>query len=321
MDKIPYEITTYRIDGKYEDNRHPSEVTYAKTIEEDLSRRDFTINAMAYDPINKILKDPFNGMKDIENKVIRCVGDPNKRFNEDGLRILRAIRFACQKEFTISEEVLFEICTNADLIKNISVERIKSELDKIVISNKAEYGFIVLKLSDLLEKIMPEYVLTEEIAEALEKSDGNLITRYSVLFNNNVETAKSVMSYLKFDNATRDRVLKTISALSFEVTDKISLKKLLQKVENFFDWIETKKALSQIKDEDFYGDMFSEIYKYNEPYLLKHLAVDGIDVMETLNISPSKQVKEKLDDLLETVIVHPELNTKDDLICLLRSWI
>jgi len=141
IDGIPYEVTTFRSDGDYSDGRRPDNVTFTKNVIDDLARRDFTMNAIAFNPIRAELVyqtrvvDPYGGMKDIENKIIRCVGNPNDRFNEDGLRILRAIRFAAQLGFTIEEETSKAIHENKHLLKNISRERIQSELFKILMSD------------------------------------------------------------------------------------------------------------------------------------------------------------------------------------------
>ena len=125
------EITTYRIDGKYVDNRHPEEVLFTRNIHEDLSRRDFTVNAIAYSPKDGIV-DIFDGQKDIKNKIIRCVGSPDNRFAEDGLRIIRALRFASVLGFTINEKTSESIHNNKELLKNISAERIFAELKKLI---------------------------------------------------------------------------------------------------------------------------------------------------------------------------------------------
>ena len=126
------EITTFRTDGEYLDNRHPENVTFVRNISEDLSRRDFTVNAMAYNPDEGLI-DLFDGEKDIEHKIIRCVGDADTRFNEDGLRILRAMRFASVLEFEVEEKTADSVIRNRDLLKNISVERIYAELTKLIL--------------------------------------------------------------------------------------------------------------------------------------------------------------------------------------------
>jgi poly(A) polymerase/tRNA nucleotidyltransferase (CCA-adding enzyme) len=152
------EITTYRSEAKYGDKRHPDEVKYAKNIEEDLARRDFTVNAMALEIQNTKSKmiDPFSGQKDLKNKVIRAVGDPNERFNEDALRMMRAVRFATVLDFTIEPKTAEAIKKNAASLAAISQERIRDEFVKIVMSEKASFGVDLLKKSGLLKYILPE---------------------------------------------------------------------------------------------------------------------------------------------------------------------
>jgi tRNA nucleotidyltransferase (CCA-adding enzyme) len=150
-----YEVTTYRIDGEYSDNRHPDEVIFTSSLEEDLARRDFTINAMAYNDIQSIV-DPFTGMADLDNKLIKCVGYAHNRFNEDALRMIRAIRFSCQLGFDIDEETFNAIKLNAKLIENVSIERIREEFSKILLCEKPSLGLLHLKDSGLLQYFLPE---------------------------------------------------------------------------------------------------------------------------------------------------------------------
>lgn len=157
IDNEPYEVTTYRTEGEYKDNRRPNEVYFVSDIKEDLSRRDFTINAFAYNS-KEGLKDFFEGLDDLNNGLIRSVGDANKRFNEDALRMLRAIRFSTQLNFDIEENTLNAIKDNKDLIKNISAERIRDELCKILISNNVRKGLNLLKECNLLQIVIPEIV-------------------------------------------------------------------------------------------------------------------------------------------------------------------
>lgn len=147
------EVTTYRIDGEYADNRHPSEVTFTANIVEDLSRRDFTVNAMAYSHKRGFV-DAFDGRADIESRTLRCVGDPHQRFCEDGLRILRALRFSSVLDFSIDKDTEREIHGCAALLKNISVERILSELTKLINGVAAER--ILLGYRDVIETFIPE---------------------------------------------------------------------------------------------------------------------------------------------------------------------
>ncbi len=193
------EVTPYRIEAKYTDFRHPDEVNFSKNIEDDLKRRDFTINALALSSDGSI-KDMFNGLKDIKDKSIKAVGNPNDRFQEDALRMLRAIRFASQLGFSVSYETLDAISKNAELIKNVSFERIRDEFVKIIESNDPVGGIILLQKIGLLKYIIPEleegigciqggahkYDVFEHLLHALDhasKKGWGLEIRLSALFH------------------------------------------------------------------------------------------------------------------------------------------
>lgn len=154
QDKIIFEITPFRTESNYSDSRHPEKIEWAKTIEEDLSRRDFTINAIAYDGKNII--DPYGGQKDISNKLIKAVGEPDKRFTEDALRLIRAIRFTSQLGFLIETKTQESIQKNASLITKISWERIRDEFLKILSGDHPSEGVLFLKSTGLLIYILPE---------------------------------------------------------------------------------------------------------------------------------------------------------------------
>lgn len=152
-----YEVTTFRLDGKYSDGRRPDSVEYTRNLIQDLSRRDFTMNAIAYNPTTGGFIDPFNGQKDIERKAIVCVGDPNQRFQEDGLRILRAIRFSSKLNFYIRNDVDDSMILNVDRIQNISYERINSEITKCLLS---ENPSTIMEYPEILTKVIPEFIPT-----------------------------------------------------------------------------------------------------------------------------------------------------------------
>lgn len=244
----PYEVTTFRTEGTYLDNRRPSSVDFVTDIKEDLSRRDFTINALAYNE-NKGLIDYFNGVNDINNKTIRCVGEPDKRFKEDALRMLRAIRFSCQLTFYIEENTFNAIKDNYRLIKNISFERIRDELCKILISPNPSRGLELLKDTNLLELILPEINSLVDFSpkctnhnrnvfvhtlKVIDNTENNLLLRLSALFHdvgklntltsfNNgsfygfpehsgegAKMSEKILSKLRFDNNTIKIVSKLI---------------------------------------------------------------------------------------------------------------
>lgn len=168
------EVTTFRTEQGYSDKRHPDTVSWGKTIEEDLARRDFTINAMAL-PLTKLstinyqlstdLIDPFNGQKDLKKKLIRAVGDPQERFKEDALRLMRAIRFATQLSFSIEENTLNAITQDSSLLTHIAKERIRDELLKILASDYPYEGIMLLKNTGLIQNILPELLEGIDISQ------------------------------------------------------------------------------------------------------------------------------------------------------------
>ena len=246
INKEPFEVTTYRIDGDYSDNRRPDNVTFTKNLVEDLRRRDFTINAMAYNPKTGLI-DPFNGMEDIKYKKIRCVGSAEDRFNEDALRILRAIRFEAQLGFAGFPETMFEIDRQYERLKNISVERINSEFCKIVASN--QFCVELVLYPDVFSLFIPElkdmigfqqdnpyhaYDVFDHTVHAIEKCESDdLIVRLAVFFHDfgkphsyqdgedgirhfkghgkvSSDITDTIMKRLRFDNETRNNVVELV---------------------------------------------------------------------------------------------------------------
>ena len=150
------EVTPYRLETTYSDNRHPDEVMWSKDLMDDLKRRDFTCNAMAYNPITGELVDPYKGQDDIKDKVIRAVGAPDQRFNEDALRLMRAVRFVCQLDFDLDSVTRESIERNAHLLNNISRERVRDEFIKLVMTDFPMRGLILMKETGLLRHVVPE---------------------------------------------------------------------------------------------------------------------------------------------------------------------
>lgn len=245
MDKEIYEVTTFRIDGEYEDSRHPKEVTFTRELKEDLLRRDFTINAMAYNE-RVGLVDMYNGVNDLNNKVIRCVGNAEDRFKEDALRIMRAVRFAAQLEFSIEEETKDAISKLAPTLEKISAERIQVELIKMMVSNHPEYIKLAYELG-ITKVILPEfdvmmqteqnnpnhcYSVGEHTVVALTKTENDKVLRLATLFHDigkpeakiclpekdsfkghatiSAEIAHKIFKRLKFDNDTESKVCRLV---------------------------------------------------------------------------------------------------------------
>lgn len=196
IDDNQYEITTFRVDGKYSDNRHPDSVQYVSSVETDLARRDFTINAMAYNDDAGLI-DPFGGASDIKKQTISCVRNPDDRFREDALRIMRALRFASVYGFSIDEDTARSIHQNRSLLHNIAAERITSELSKLICGEGVLN--VLLAFSDVMVTIIPElepcigfnqnnkyhcYTIYDHIAAAVANSTGDdLVVRMALLLH------------------------------------------------------------------------------------------------------------------------------------------
>ncbi|MDR7870652.1 MAG: CCA tRNA nucleotidyltransferase [Tissierellaceae bacterium] len=173
QDEGKIEITTYRIEGKYLDGRRPSEVQFSNNIEEDLSRRDFTINAMAFNE-KAGLVDPFNGKSDLEKQIIKTVGNPRERFSEDYLRILRGVRFATQLSFELEDQTYIASKEMSNLLANISMERIREELFKILVSKKPSNGIRLMNDLNILDSILPELMAEVDFDQHNPNHDKNV---------------------------------------------------------------------------------------------------------------------------------------------------
>lgn len=168
------EVTPYRLESGYSDNRHPDSVRFSQDLKDDLGRRDFTINAIAYSPSKGHTFDLYDGIKDIERKVLRTVGNPDQRFGEDALRLLRAVRFAAQLDFTIDQDTFVSLCVNHETLKNVSRERIKDEFSKLLMTSNPSVGMFLLMRSKLLEHI------SQDLQNAVGVSQNKQAHKYDV---------------------------------------------------------------------------------------------------------------------------------------------
>ena len=321
-----FEITTYRIEGEYKDHRRPDKVDFTDRLEEDLKRRDFTINAMAYNE-KKGLIDLFGGKEDLNNKIIKTVGNPYDRFNEDGLRMIRAIRFSSKLNFTIEKETLKAIYDKSFIINNISLERITDEFTKIILSDKPEnikYLFETKLLKYLnisneddigkLKQFYNEIVILKKINKNLEKRLALL--DYIVEKNNiNCKSFCNELIYSKKVIKNHNIILTLLKNIEIDHLNKVEIKKILSEVDR--NLLEEYLDISRIiydkeKKVDEIIDILSEIEENNECYIIKNLKVNGRDIM-SLGYK-NKEVGEVLNYLLEIVIEDYTLNKKDVLI-------
>lgn len=300
MDQEMIEVTTYRTDGKYNDSRHPEKVFFVSNLSEDLSRRDFTVNAIAYNPKSGIV-DKFNGIDDLNNGILRAVGNPSKRFSEDALRIMRLFRFACQLDFAIEENTLSTALNLSNNLNSISRERIATELFKALMSEHPERISPLIKTNALSFCGIGSDTVSKEIS--------------NLPLDRDIRFYKFIMD-LKGEHITVCKELKTDKNLQRFCADVSEI--LLNPPKNIS---ECKKTLQKYSKKATYSalvlsggdaEMISYIEESNEPYRISDLAVTGEDLKE-IGIC-GKAIGKALEKLALFIIDNPDCNTKEELI-------
>lgn len=309
-----YEVTTYRLDGEYQDHRHPVGVSFTSSLEEDLARRDFTVNAFAYHPA-KGLVDCFDGLKDLKKKIIRCVGDPYKRFDEDALRILRALRFAASLNFKIEKNTLLALRQKAPFLADVSRERVEAELNKLLTSRHPE------KIKEVFETGVAPYIdryfetigtrekSLSALGRALKQTEADRVLRWSVLCRSlSVPEAREMMRDLRFDNQSRTEIEVQLENKDLKAPDTP---------------YEMRVWLNRIGHRAFLR--YAALHRVNrrvmtlyesqkdQPVMLKDLAVNGRDLL-TVGIPAGKEVGLVLDELMKLVLRDPTKNVREVLL-------
>ena len=329
MDGVGYELTTYRIDGNYSDGRHPDSVSFSKSLSEDLCRRDFTINAMAYSN-KKGIVDLFDGRKDLQNGIIRAVGDAKKRFDEDALRMLRAVRFAAQLGFKIDDDTFEAIKEKAKLLSKVSKERIFVELNKSLCGDFAQ-NIKMVYTSGLYRYIGKEFAkLDKSIYDFYPRKFHNKKHMYWAAFLENienVEAVKKILFELKSDNATRNNAYLLVKELKNPLpSSDEDIRWSLHRIgaDLFCDYIEIlksdKKNVDILDKIDTIENRYSLILKENHAYEISMLDITGKDLMD-LGISKGPKIGEVLEFLLKKVIENPLNNEKSSLLRLAKEFI
>lgn len=320
-----YEVTTYRLDGEYEDSRHPKSVEFTSSLREDLRRRDFTINAMAYNDETGMV-DMFGGVEDLQNGIIRCVGNAKDRFTEDALRILRAIRFSAQLGFGIEEETCNAIRELSPNLAKISKERIHTEFYKLLLSDNPDYINKAFEL-DVTKIVLPEYdevADKNKIGELLKILPKKIYFKYAALLMH-LEAPKvvKVLKGLKLDNDTINHTGTLVKYHLMELPlDEVTVRKALSivDVEPFMDILTFEKLYYQIfgdfekvKDVANTKALVDLIVTKGDCFRIKDLAINGQDLIKA-GVKPGKELGEILKKCLDIVIINPEMNTVEKLI-------
>lgn len=328
-----FEVTTFRVEGEYLDGRRPNEVIFVVNVKEDLARRDLTINAIAYDPISCQMVDPFGGQEDLKNKMIKAVGDANLRFQEDGLRIMRAARFAARFNYELELNTFYGMKKNLDTLHKISVERIQDELCKTLMTDYSAYGLEILKDCGALEVACP-YLMSDPVLTAfLREQDlckGELETRVAFLYSNcrEIDKIEKELFNLKFSNK--------------EIKKIIFLVKLLDQYNIFYKATHNKDSkvrgsaarsayvdfMAMIKNQsiDPWEHTLSQFILLTDPvglrskeslddysnvvvYSRKEMKINGDDLL-LIGIKPGPQIKTILDSCYAEILKEPDHNNE-----------
>lgn len=328
IEKVGYEVTTYRIDGEYEDGRHPKNVEFTSNLIEDLKRRDFTINAMAYSDKNGIV-DEFDGIGDLDRNVIKCVGNPMDRFNEDALRILRAVRFAAVLNFEIEENTKKAIAELAENLNKISKERIQAELEKLIISRYPDKLNIAYE-TGITKVIFPEIDRLVDIGKfdfirkKLVEIEPNHYLRWSVLLSQSTkEESKKILRGLKFDNKTIDTVSRIVYAVNRELPkNRAEVRKSIYEIgEDLYEmYLQFMKIYmsDRVEEIEKIEKQYRDILASCECISLKTLAVNGRDLIE-LGAKRGEEVGNGLKFLLYKVLENEKINERDVLINIFKE--
>ncbi len=358
---VPFEVTTYRIDGEYSDFRRPDRVVFSRKLEDDLSRRDFTINAMAYHPL-KGMVDCFGGREDLSAGIIRCVGEPQKRLGEDALRILRALRFASRLGFVMEEKTGEALVAYRHLLGKIAVERIREELNGILCGQgvrgimdeyRAVIGEIIpeaVPMFDLdQENPFHAYSVWEHTLRVIENSPANPVSRLTAFFHDmgkpqvktvdpegqghfyghektSLELAGQVMNRLKYDNATKEKILMLVQyhGIVFQPTEKYA-RKLLRRMGEEVLFLLIEQSLADVRSQhprnvshrveriEAFRCAVLNVLESEQCFSLKDLAVKGDDLIAH-GIPQGVEVGKWLNLLLERVIEGEAENQRDALL-------
>lgn len=330
------EVTTFRVESEYRDGRRPSRVEFHSEIAADLSRRDFTINAMAYNPVDGELVDPFGGRLDLTAGVIRCVGGPHARFSEDGLRPLRAVRFAAMLGFTVDPLTRSAISDTLDVFRKVAQERIREELSKLLTAPSPELGLALLRTTGLLEHTSPELWRCDDwqwstAVDTTCRARNALEPRLAAIFAFvPVARARERLRVLTFPNGVVEKVAALLPHLdpsALPAGDDATLRRHLARVgrEHIADVLSLIEARleAQRLDKDGFIPLrarYEAVLATNPPLTSKELALKGDAIMKILAVRPSPIVGEATRFLVDQVLADPAANTPEALEQLLRKW-
>ena len=313
QERVAVEVTTFRGEGAYSDSRHPDSVTFGVPLEEDLARRDFVINAIAYDPLAAQIHDPFDGVGDIELRRIRAVGVPAERFAEDGLRVMRAVRFAATLEFDLDQATESAIAGALPALARVSRERVRDELGKLLAARVPSRGLAIAARSGILAQILPEVIVAEEVIGRVDAAPPAQRLA-ALLADASAETADTIGRRLRLSNSERMAMVEVVGNFPPppQPVDDVEVRRLLARVGReraggvVALWMAAGLAPAL-------GSRLVAAAASDVPVRVADLRVGGGDVVRILGIPPGPIVGEILAELLARALVDPAINDLDRL--------
>lgn len=339
-----FEVTTLRGEGAYSDGRRPDSVVFVGDIADDLSRRDFTVNAMAYDPLDEALIDPFGGQEDLTRRLIRAVGEPERRFSEDGLRVLRAARFCASLEFELEAATEAAIAGTLETFRKVSAERVRDEWLKALKARQPSRAFAVMLRTGILALTFPRLAeqpvdVQARSFEALDAADrAQPLLRLAALLwplHAEPERVGKWLTDYRFSNQERERVLRLLRRVRPDARDRLddaALRSLACAIER--PYLAEVGQLNRLLAEAHHGAASAEAEEAREwearlnalaasnvALSQRELALGGKELMAELGLAPGPRLGTLLAALLERVLEDPTLNQRERLVELARGMV
>jgi tRNA nucleotidyltransferase (CCA-adding enzyme) len=318
------EVTTFRVESAYLDGRRPGAVEFRRDLVEDLARRDFTINALAFDPVGGRFRDPFGGQEDLGRRRVRCVGVAAERFGEDGLRPLRAVRFATVLDFELDPETESAIPGALGVFDKVALERRRDEFLKLLLAPGVVRGLVLLRRTGLMDRLLPELAPADDAARnaRVGRSTPVLDVRLAALLVGVAEAA-SALDRLRLPGKTSETVRALLDhplpAAASASTDGELRRWLVRLGPERWDLARGLAAATGADPTGALGQRVAAIVAARPPLSAKELALNGAGIMKALGVGPSPAVGDATRFLLEAVLDRPELNTAEALEALLRE--
>jgi tRNA nucleotidyltransferase (CCA-adding enzyme) len=336
-----YELTTLRGEGAYSDGRRPDSVEFVSDIVDDLSRRDFTVNAIAYDPVADRLDDPHGGLDDLERRLIRAVGEPQRRFGEDGLRVLRAARFAATLEFELDPATERAIRPSLATFQRVSAERVRDEWLKALKARVPSRAFVVMRRTGILEITFPALAelsdaLWERSLTALDATRPDPCMRVAALLfalRGDLPALAAWLTRYRFSNEERERVLRLLAHASPRASssfDDAAVRRYARDVGRAYVDEVTELGVNAARAFEGSGSpseqaaltlraRLHEVVRPETPLTARELALGGRELMTELGVVPGPRVGQLIDALLASVLDDPRHNTREQLLATARA--